>query len=514
MQKVVTTEQMKQMDQQTIQDIGVPGVVLMENAGYQSFEIIRHYCIENKINSILIFTGKGNNGGDGFVIARHLYKHGFNVSVYAVATGEELHGEAATNFTICERFQIPIIRIATAEELPDIHASSLIVDALLGTGIKGAVKGFYKDIIEWMNSQNHPVVAIDIPSGLNGDSAEVDGEAVKADFTITMARAKCAQLFFPARSYVGRLHVIDIGMPSFVEQDENVRLDLIDSEDIKLPRPDAWQNKYSAGTVFILAGSPGMTGAAVMAAQSAAITGAGLVYVGIPETLNIIMESKLTEQLTLPLPSDENGVLKNEAMELIRDKIDWADAFLVGPGMGRKKGTLEAIKSSIRYALESKTPTVIDADGLFLLSQEQELTSQLDESFILTPHHGEFIRISGHKKNDMRSAPWQALEEFIESHGCTVNLKGAPSMTGLQSKGIFINSTGNEGLAKGGSGDILAGLIVGFLSRQISSLDSAVFANWFHGRAADQAAEKISICGYQPTDLIYYLKEIINHDTV
>jgi len=509
MQKVVTNEQMKKMDRRTIQDLGVPGIVLMENAGYQASEIIAGFCKENAIDSVLIFTGRGNNGGDGFVIARHLHKAGFNIIVHATATGEELDGDAAVNYNICEKFGITIIRIDSAENLPEIKKPTLLVDALLGTGIKGTVKGIYAEIIEWMNTLQLPVAAIDIPSGLNGNSALVESVAVAADFTVTMGLPKCAQLFYPARSHVGDLHVVDIGMPAFVENDEAVRLNLIDADDVHLPEPEAWQNKYTAGTVFILSGSPGMTGAAVMAAQGAAVSGAGLVYVGIPWILNSVLESKLTEQLTLPLPCDDFGILKEEAIDLIREKIDWADAFLVGPGMGRHERTLGLIGSAIEYAEETNTPTVIDADGLFLLAGQPELTSRLNESFILTPHHGEFIRVSGHKKHEMQSAPWHALEEFLESHQCTVNLKGAPSRAGSQSKGIFINSTGNAGLAKGGSGDVLAGLICGLLSRNLSPLDAAIFANWLHGHAADLAADELSITGYQPTDLIYFLKTII-----
>jgi hydroxyethylthiazole kinase-like uncharacterized protein yjeF len=507
--KVVTNQQMKQMDQYTINKIGIPGMVLMENAGYQSADIIDEFCSEHQINNIFIFAGKGNNGGDGFVIARHLVKRDFNVLILMTCDMEELSGDALTNADICQKSKIKVLKIKHISDLMDIKMDTLIVDALLGTGIKGAVTGIYKDIIDWINRQDAFVAAVDIPSGLNGNSAVIEGSAVEADFTITMALPKCAHLFYPARDCIGQLFIADIGMPKFIEDDPDVRLNLIDETDIVIPRPEAWQNKYSAGTVFMLAGSPGMTGAAVMAAQSASIAGSGLVSVGIPIELNDIFETKLTEELTTPLPCADNCVLSAEALPQIYEKIDWCSAFLIGPGLGRNENTFYIIKAAIEYALSKDKPMLIDADALFFLAQHPEIMPLLKENVILTPHHGEFIRLSGNSKQDMQEQPWAALEAYLVSSNCIVNLKGAPSMVGSKTKGIFINPTGNEGLAKGGSGDILAGLIAGFLSRGISAVHAAIFGNYFHGKAADDAIKDIRIPALQPTDLLDYLKKII-----
>lgn len=509
MKKVVTIEQMRHMDRQTIENLGVPGIILMENAGYQSYVIADRFCRDNHIETIHVFTGKGNNGGDGFVIARHLHKNNYKVVIHPLEAIGALQGDAAINAHICEQYRIPTAPVASSSDLPLLIGPSLIIDALLGTGIKGAVRGIYKDVIEWMNAQYQPVISIDIPSGLNGDSATTEGEAVDADLTITMALPKCAHLFYPARAFTGQLEVVDIGIPDFIEHDEHVRINLVEENDVFLPSPPPWQNKYSAGTLFILAGGPGMTGAATMAARAAGITGAGLVFLGIPSSLNTIAETSLTETLTLPLPADENGFLTADALPRILEKIDEVNALLIGPGMGRAPQTQEIIKAALEHAEKTNKPTVVDADALFYLSTDDTLCNRLGDHFILTPHYGEFMRISGHKKLEMQSVPWKVLEEFLSSHECTVNLKGAPSIAGSREKGLYINPTGNEGLAKGGSGDILAGLIAGFLSRGISPLQASISGNYFHGQAADLAADEIGITTYTPMDLIPYLQSVI-----
>jgi len=509
MLKVVTNEQMKKMDNFTINEIGVPGMVLMENAGSQSADIIDEFCNNHNISEIYILTGKGNNGGDGFVIARHLSKRKYNVRLYMTCKTDDLKGDALTNAQICEKAGIHCIHVEQLSELDKISSCSLIVDALLGTGIKGAVSGFYKDLINWVNEQNAPVVSIDIPSGLNGNSALVEGSAVEADITVTMGLPKCAQLFYPARESAGQLFIADIGMPETVENDPDIWLNLVEDEDILLPRPSSWQNKYSAGTVFILSGSPGMTGAAIMAAQSASIAGSGLVTVGIPEKLHTVLETKLTEELTIPLPCTDTSVISAAALAKIYEKIDWCSAFLIGPGLGREDQTLSIMKSSIEYALKKDKPMVIDADALFYLSKHPELFDKLRENVVLTPHHGEFIRLSKNSKHEMQAQPWLALHKFLENLNCIVNLKGAPSIVGSSDRGLFINSTGNESLAKGGSGDVLAGLIAGFLGRGISADNAAIFGNYFHGQAADEAVQDMTITSLQPTDLLGYLKRII-----
>lgn len=508
--KVVSNEQMRGLDRQTIDDLGMPGIVLMENAGYKTYLAIQNKCVEKRIHQIFVLCGKGNNGGDGYVIARHLFKAGFGVKILTVAAENELAGDALTNFKICQNYRIQIEKIKSISDLPLLPENSMIVDALLGTGIKGAASGLYKSVIEWINEQNGTITAVDIPSGLNGNSADIIGSAVKADLTVTMGLPKYAHLFYPARDFTGELLIADIGMPDFLQTSEEIRVNLIEKKDIILPEPPAWQNKYTAGKVFILAGSAGMTGAAVMSALAAQVTGTGLIVVGIAKSLNPILENKLTEPLTLPLPEDEQGILSQDALPLIYEKMDWADAVLIGPGMGRHPKTMEIITHVLEYGITQGKKLVIDADALYLLSEKKDILIRLNENHVLTPHYGEFLRLSGDSKSSLHAEPWEGLKRFNNKYQCIVNLKGAPSVVGHKSRGLYINSTGNQGLAKGGSGDILAGITAGFLARKVDPVNAAFYANYILGMAGDEAKSEMGMISYTPVDLIGYIKNLLN----
>ena len=506
--KVVSNEEMRQLDNRTINELLVPGIVLMENAGYQSFVKIKQACDEKGIGKAYIFTGKGNNGGDGFVVARHLAKAGFDVNIFSLAVGDELKGDAKVNYTICVNYKIPLKKIETINDLPLSVDGSLIVDALFGIGIKGAVRGLAAEVIRWINEQDAFVAAIDIPSGLNGNSAAVDGDVLKADLTSTMALPKYAQVFYPAKEYVGELYIADIGMPRFVEKSPEMKINWVEERDVQISPPKGADHKYSAGKVFILAGFPGMTGAATLSALGAGVSGAGLVYLGTAQTLNPILETKLTEQLTLPLEDDGKGILTPDSLSKIEERINWADSLLIGPGMGRDEQTLNIIKEAVQYALTLNKKMVMDADALYMLSEYPELLEKLSSEVVLTPHHGEFMRLNGSSRELLQQMPWQCGQDFSEKYDCILDLKGAPSL--VASKGnVFINSTGNAGLAKGGSGDILGGLISGFLARGIEPLEAAYFANYYHGKAADKALEEYGSYSFQPQDILHYLKRLI-----
>jgi NAD(P)H-hydrate epimerase len=307
---------------------------------------------------------------------------------------------------------------------------------------------------------------------------------------------------------VGELFIADISMPHFVEQSPDIKVNLVEESDVIITSPTSDSHKYSNGKVFILAGSSGMTGAAVLAANGAAVSGTGLVVLGIARTLNNILETKLTEQLTLPLADNQDSMIIDEALSDIKMKIDWADAFLIGPGMGRDEQTLKIINEVILYAISQKKKMVIDADALFMLSKNSDLLNTLYRDVVITPHYGEFLRLSGGEKESLRKTPWQSAANFSEKYSCILDLKGAPSMA-AQEGNLFINSSGNAGLAKGGSGDILSGLIAGLLARNIEPLKAVYYANYYHGRAADLALQEYGSFSYQPQDILPYLKRLI-----
>jgi NAD(P)H-hydrate epimerase len=509
--KIVSNEQMRAMDVKTIDTLGVPGMVLMENAGRQTYEYIIEFIAELKVaGRIDIYCGKGNNGGDGYVIARHFYNNGYPVKIISVGDPENLKGDARNNYLICKNFNIPVDIINSKEQLQNNLSPAIIVDALLGTGIKGKVEGLFKDAIDFINGLGIPVVSVDIPSGINGDQPTVSGSVVSADLTVTMALPKRAHLFYPAKNYVGLLEIADISMPEDVKNSKSVALNHVEFSDLTFPILEDDAHKYTAGKLFVLAGSPGMTGAATLTASAALRTGVGLVNIGIPQSLNAVMEIKITEGLSVPLAETIEGSVAIEALPGIKDRINWADAVVIGPGCGRSDETLETLRASIQYCLETETPTLVDADGLYALSEDTELCARLNSGFLLTPHHGEFLRLMAVTKEKIQTEPWQCLWDYLNDKKYTVNLKGAPSMVGTPDGQIYINSTGNASLAKGGSGDVLAGIIGGLIARGLDPKEAAITGNYIHGEAADLLLSSQADVSILPSDLIDILPELFD----
>lgn len=511
--KIVSIQQMRSMDRQTIDQLGVPGIVLMENAGRHTFDYIKQFLSDNGLyGRIDVYCGKGNNGGDGYVIARHLFNYGYNTRILSIGDPQKLTGDAKTNYTVCANYKIPVTVINSVAQIEEENSPALIVDALLGTGIKGEVRGLLKEIIMHINQINVPVVSVDIPSGLNGDSSGIAGETIKADLTVTMALPKLAHLFYPAKEFVGELEIADISIPASVKNSEDITINLVEYSDLVFPQIRADAHKYSAGKLFIIAGSTGMTGAASLTASAALRMGVGLVNIGIPKSINTIMEIKITEGLTVPLPETADGTISMDALSQIKAKIDWADAVVLGPGCGRNIETLQVLRESVKYCQSSETPTLVDADGLFALSEDTQLTINLTPNFILTPHFGEFQRLTSFTKEEILSEPWQKLKSFISDKAFSLNLKGAPSMVGISDGELFVNSTGNVSLAKGGSGDILAGIIGGLLARGIGPAEAAITGNYIHGEAADRLIAEFGVDSLLPSDLLKILPDILSFD--
>jgi NAD(P)H-hydrate epimerase len=511
--KIVSNEQMRSMDTHAIETLGVPGIVLMENAGRQTYEYILEFMSELNISGrIDIYCGKGNNGGDGYVIARHFYNNGYQVHILSVGNPEDLTGDAKTNYLICKNSKIPIEIIESNEQLRQYHRPGILIDALLGTGIKGKVEGLYQEVIDFINTLGAPVVAVDIPSGLNADFSTVSGSAISADLTVTMALPKRAHLFYPAKKHIGLLETADIGMPEEVMNSAAVNLNQVEFSDLRFPVIEDDAHKYISGKLFILAGSPGMTGAAALAASAALRTGVGLVNIGIPQNLNPVMEIKITEGLTVPLAETIEGTVAKDALPGIKNRIDWADTVVIGPGCGRTEETLETLRESILYCLETDTKTLIDADGLFALAENINLCKRLNSNFLLTPHHGEFLRLISSSKEKLQSEPWQCLEDFLKDNDVTVNLKGVPSMVGSSGGQMYVNPTGNVSLAKGGSGDVLAGIIGGLMARGLEPDAAAITGNYIHGEAADLLLSTQTAISILPTDLLDVLPELLDYD--
>jgi NAD(P)H-hydrate epimerase len=504
--KVVTAEEMGEMDRYTIKEVGVPGVVLMENAGAEIAQVIVDLLEDVESPLVHIFCGKGNNGGDGFVIARHLSNNGVDVAVLNLVAEKEIKGDALINYKIIKKMGIPIKFIRRSADLAkyeEYESPDIIVDALLGTGIKGAVRGFVKDVIDFINDLDIPVVSVDLPSGLNANTGELAGSVIIADVTVSMALPKRCHLFYPAKNFVGDLHVADIGMPNSVTSNHSVKVQLIDDEDIQLPyrSPDA--HKYQFGRVAILAGSPGYTGAAALAAEAALRIGSGMVILGIPESLNPILEQKLTEVITRPLPETNQHTIGNISLSTIEELLDWCDLLAIGPGLGRD----EEVQETIIHILKNfSKPTVIDADALFALANHPEILKKNHPNWILTPHTGEFLRfLPKETKTSLSESPISIAQNFTSQFKLNLILKGATAFATDPEGNVYINSTGNSGLASGGSGDVLTGMIAGLLAQKLTPIEAAYTANFLHGFIADVVAEEQTEQTLVAGDIIKYM---------
>ena len=509
--KVVTAQEMRQIDQQTIEQIGIPGAVLMEHAGSAVVRILREHFPE--CQRVGIVVGKGNNGGDGLVVARQLAHAGQPIQIFLVSPPESFAGDALTNLQISQNLALPITPVLSDGELrglkSQLASSDLIVDSIFGTGLRGGVHGFIGDVIECINRSGKPVVAIDLPSGLSADTGIAEGVCVQASHTVTVGLPKRGNLIHPGAALTGKLDVVDIGFPSSVIAAQDIQINWTrpsDAARILPPRP-THSHKGTYGRVFVAAGSVGMTGAAALTSAGALRTGAGLVTLGTPKNLNPILEVKLTEVMTLPLPETAEGSLALEAKVDIIEAIERTKPVLaIGPGLSQHPETVSLVHSVIR---ESDTPTVIDADGINALARSKEILSSLSPQTVLTPHPGEMARLLGGTIKALERDRIGLAQRFAQDHNVTLVLKGAPTVVAREDGEVWINSTGNAGMATGGMGDVLTGLISGLMAQKISAFDAAVLGVYLHGLAADLVAEKIGLHGLMAGDVLNNVPEAI-----
>ena len=507
---VATIAQMQECDRMTIDELGLPGMVLMEYASRAVADVAIEMLDGNPAGKLVrIFCGKGNNGGDGFAVARHLKNAGAVIELFLIGKTADLQGDALLNCELHRMLGGQVREIATeADFKPAKKQPDLVVDALLGTGFKGIVKGIHAQTIDLVNSSDAPVLAVDIPSGVEGDNGAAGDIAVRAERTATFGLLKPGLLLPPGRELCGSVTVADIGIPPQVVQKQNIRQFLVEACDViaKLPRLKPSDHKGKAGHVFILAGSPGLTGAVALAAEASIRSGAGLTVVGVPGSLNHILEVKLTESMTLPLPANDSDCLTTDAFDLCLDRLKWAHAVAFGPGIGRHPDTGKLLAKLL--AVLDK-PFVIDADGLNLLADNPSLLKKLPPGTILTPHPGEFSRLSGLSVTEIAADRIGLTRQWAAKWKAVLVLKGAPSITALPDGTIFINPTGNEGMATGGSGDVLTGVISSLLAQGLNAGEAAWMGCYLHGAAGDRAAEKLGKHGMVAGDIIIQLPSVI-----
>ena len=502
--KVVTAQEIRQIDRETIDHIGIPGAVLMEHAGSAVVRVLRQQFSECR--HIAIVVGKGNNGGDGLVVARQLALAGQPVQIFLVSPIEAFAGDALTNLQIAQNLGLPITPILSESELKQsktlITSSDLIVDSIFGTGLRGGVRGFTADVIECINETGKPVVAIDLPSGVAAETGLAEGTCIQATYTVTMGLPKRGNLIHPGASHTGRLEVADIGFPPSVIDAQDIQINWTQPSDAErlLPARPKHSHKGTYGRVFVAAASTGMTGAAALTSAGALRVGAGLVTLGTPKSLNPILEVKLTEVMTLPLPETAEGSLALEAKSHIIEAVERTRSVLaIGPGLSQHPETVALVHSLIR---ESDAPTVIDADGVNALSKSKDILSSLSPQTVLTPHPGEMARLIGGTVEALEYDRIGIAQQFAKAHNVTLVLKGAPTVVARGNGEVWINSTGNAGMATGGMGDVLTGLIAGLIAQKVSPFDAAVLGVYLHGLAGDIVAESIGMHGLMAGDVL------------
>lgn len=505
--RLISAEQMQQADRRAIDELGIPGVVLMENAGRAT---VAELCTEFSNlfpGPALILAGKGNNGGDGYVVARGLIDRGWQVQTLVLAESAEVSGDAAVMLKVLQRMGGDVDFVTSSAELAKKVASAdptLLVDALLGTGLTSAVRGLYAEAIDFLNSCSCPVLAIDIPSGIDGSTGQILGTAVSADLTVTFDHAKVGHGSWPGAARVGKIKVVEIGIPSLCHVAEEPECRLFDRADAAklLPQRPIGGHKGNFGHLLVVAGSTGKTGAAALAGDAAVRSGCGLTTVACPAAVHDILELKLTEAMTAPL-ADSGGCLAETCWPELQLLLTGRRAVAIGPGLGQGVQVGRLVR---RVLTECDLPIVADADALNALEGHAEtLFERKSGATVLTPHPGEMARLTGLGVAEIEADRFRIAREFAGEFGVVMVLKGARTLIAAPDGRVSINGSGNVGLASGGSGDVLTGLIGGLLAQGMDSYEAACLGCFMHGMAADCLAEEQGDAGLKAGDLMAFL---------
>ena len=516
---VYTSEEMRGCDAAAVEQYGIPGIVLMENASRGAVDAAESFFGSLRDARIIIISGKGNNGGDGFCMARHFVNRGARVEVLTLGPDDASKGDAKTNLDILrkmendsERLHVHLLSSTTSLEETLLKAPTFVVDAMLGTGLSSPVKGEIAEIIHVLNRSAVPVLAVDMPTGINADTGEVLGIAVEAELTCTMGGLKRGLLLRDGRSHAGEVRNIDIGMPNDGYAMDATHTFRLERADITgwLPRRSLDVHKYQMGSIFVVAGSIGLSGAAAMASEAALRSGAGIVKLGIPESLNSVMETKLTEVMTMPFGETDEGTLALSDYDAILEQVNASTVGIIGPGLSRQYETQNLARKLIEHA---QVPLLLDADALFALGEHVDLLHQSEADFILTPHAGEFARLVSQSREEIETKRIDIARTFAMEFGLTLVLKGAPTVIADAEGRVYVNSTGNPGMATAGAGDVLSGIIAGLMAQGCSPPDAACTGVYLHGLAGDHARARSGEYGLIATDLMRSFAEILKDVT-
>lgn len=490
--RAVTSQEMGDIETSAIEQQGLSISILMDRAGAAVAAAASSSWVNTSGKKAAVFCGKGHNGGDGFVAARILAEEGANVSVFILANDkDDLKQESREALAKLEKTLARIIFNPGNEAIREnIATTDIIIDCIFGFGLTGAVVEPVSNIINIINESSAEVLAVDVPSGVEADSGHVHGSAIKADWTITFTLPKVGCLIYPGAEYAGELQIEDIGI-SIEEMPELGRVNILEDAEYTgmLPQMTFMTHKHNRGTVLVIAGSAGMTGAATLTAQAALRCGAGIVTVGIPASLNVIFEIKLTEVMTVPLPETQHQSISLEAFDQIAELAESFDVLAIGPGLSLDPSTVDLVR---RVVSEIDVPIVIDADGLNALVGEGKRLRERTSPTIITPHPKELARLLKASVDDIQSSRIDMTLEAAENWQCYIVLKGARTIIASPQGHCLINRTGNPGLATAGTGDVLTGAIAAFLAQTKEPFNASALGTYLHGLAGDIAEDQMT----------------------
>ena len=497
MRYIVNAAEMKSYDKYTIDEIGIPSLLLMERAALETVQVIRPYL--KKETKAAIFAGTGNNGGDALAVGRILSQMGVNCFFYLTGDREKVSNETKKQMEILQKLGLSIHDNFEKAEY------DIVIDGLFGIGLTRPVGGKYEEVVRIINhlkEKKAVIVSVDIPSGICADTGKVLGCAVKADITVTFEYAKAGHYFYPGREYTGKLFVQSIGItekgrellePSYVTIDQEEYTEYLPER-----RPDG--NKGTFGKVLLFAGSYMMCGAAILSAEAVLRAGAGMVKIITPESNRVILQSRIPEAMLLTYEDKPPA-------EALQKSMEWADVFVAGPGIGKSETAAEILKA---FLMQGKKPFVLDADGLNLIAQKESLKAAVKNyecnKIVMTPHPGELVRLLKITMENYREDPKSAVQKLAERYSCIVAGKDAVTLVAKPgNKTMYMNLTGNDGMATAGSGDVLAGLTGGLLAQGQEPEAAAKAAVYLHGRAGDKAAERNGRYAMTASDITDFL---------
>ena len=501
--KILTREQSQQLDRIAIDKMGIPSIDLMGKAG----SAVANYALKAIADihnpSIAIFCGRGNNAGDGYKAALDLKLQGLNPLIINIFDENEIKGDSFHFYKQCIDSYVEIVKFADLQN----KNFNLIIDAILGTGFKGDLHAPISQITKWINQQESFTLSVDIPSGISAVNGAISENAVNADTTVTMGMIKFGMMIEPARSFCGEIITADIGFPNIYNDLEGLKIRIYDDNIAKTylspPKKDTY--KYRQGKVLLITGSTGLTGAGILAANAAIRSGAGLVKVCVPQSLNNIYESNIIEGMTIACQDDEIGYLRVDNYIEIEKYFKWADCLVIGPGLGLNDSTKNLVKKII---MKIDKPIVIDADAFNVLYDDISILQDISNEFVITPHQGEFSNLLNISKGDIQKNLIDHIQLFMNDINGTLVLKNAPTLIATGND-LVINTSGNQGMATGGTGDVLSGIIGSLIAQGINAKDAAELGVYIHGQAADLAIQTKGFRGLIASDIIEYIPTVI-----